>query len=376
MASSSSNNPSTRSGQASGATSMAELMARHSAKPINALKKGDYVKGILTKLNKREMLVDIQAKGEAIVLEHDPKMLRSIQAFLKEGQEVEVSIISPESESGQPVVSLRRFIQDIVWKELETIKKNQDKVDVTINEVTKGGFVVSTHDGQSGFLPNSHSNASQGALSVGKTIQVTIADLNREDNKIIFSQKITMTPEEFSEVTKEFTKGTKVKGEISSVTTFGYFVMLHPKSTDKTIDGLIHVSEISWDRVEDPLTLYKVGQEVEVVVIGTDRDSRRVDLSFKRLTSDPFEKLKEEYPVDKQITAKVARTEDGNVYLDLGDPSTGSGQGYVEGLIKKEKIPPMTTYEAGQNVTATVTSHDMRRRRIELTPGLKEKPLM
>lgn len=369
MASSSSNNSgATSPSTGSGSKTMAELMAKQSTKQVNALKKGDYVKGTLTKLSKRDMLVDIQAKGEAIVLEHDPKMLRSIHAFLKEGQEVEVSVISPESESGQPVVSLRRFIQDIVWKQLESLKKAQDKVEVTINEVTKGGYVVSTLDGQSGFLPNSHSNASQGALSVGKTIQVSIADLNREDNKIIFSQKTTMTPEEFAEVTKEFSKGTKVKGEISSVTNFGYFVMLRPKSTDKTIDGLIHISEISWERLEEPLSLYKVGQEVEVVVIGTDRDSRRVDLSLKRLTADPFEKLKEAYPVDKQISAKVARTEDGNVYLDLGEG--------VEGLIKKEKVPPMTTYEVGQSVNATVTSHDLRRRRIELTPVLKEKPLM
>jgi len=360
MASTSSNN--------SGANSMAELMAKQSTKPVVGLKKGDFVTGTLTKLSKRDMLVDIQAKGEAIVLEHDPKMLRSIHAFLKEGQTVEVSVISPESESGQPVVSLRRFIHDIVWKELERLKKNQDKVEVTINEVTKGGFVVSALDGQSGFLPNSHSNSSQGSLSVGRTLQVTIADLNREDNKIIFSQKTTMTPDEFAEVTKEFTKGAKVKGEISSVTNFGYFVMLHPKSTEKTIDGLIHISEISWERLEEPLSLYKVGQEVEVVVIGTDRDSRRVDLSLKRLTTDPFEKLKEEFPVDKQITAKVTRIDDGNIFLDISEG--------LEGLIKKEKVPPMTTYEIGQSVSATVASHDLRRRRIELTPVLKEKPLM
>lgn len=347
---------------------MADLMAKQSTKPVIALKKGDYIKGILTRLGKRDMLVDIQAKGEAIVLEHDPKMLRSIRSLLKEGQVVEVTVISPESESGQPVVSLRRFIYDIIWKELESLKKSQEKVEVIISEVTKGGFVVSTLTGQSGFLPNSHTNTSQGSLSVGKSIQVTVADLNREDNKIIFSQKTTMTPEDFALITKEFSKGTKVKGEISSVTSFGYFVMLHPQSMDKTIDGLIHVSEVAWERSDESLSLYKAGEEVEVIVIGTDRDSRRIDLSLKRLTVDPFEKLKEDYPVDKQISAKVSRTEDGNIYLDLSEG--------IEGLIKKEKVPPMTTYEVGKIVTATVTSHDLRRRRIELTPVLKEKPLM
>ena len=352
----------------SAATSMAELMARTTSKPLVSFKKGDIVSGTLLKMQKGEMLVDIQAKGQAIVLERDPKMLKSIHTFLKEGQTVTVQILSPESETGQPVVSLRKFVYDLIWKHLEELKKSQEKVDVTITEVTKGGYVVSTKDGLSGFLPNSHANSTQGPLSVNKTISVSIADLNREDNKIIFSQKTTMTPEEFSALMAQFKAGTKVKGEIASVTTLGYFVLLTIPGSDKTVDGLIHVSEVSWERSDDQLSLYKVGDEVEAVVIGVDRDSRRIDLSLKRLTADPFEKLKEEFVLEKQATGKVIRTEDGNVFLDLGDG--------VEGLIKKEKVPAGTAYEIGQTVTVTVTAHDQRRRRIELTPVLKEKPLM
>lgn len=179
---------------------MAELMAKYQAKPLVALKKGDTVTGTITRLAKRDILVDIQAKGQAIVLERDSNMLRNIHSLLKEGQTVEVTVLSPESDSGQPVVSLRKFVHDLVWKRLEELKKSQDKVDVTINEVTKGGFVVATKDGLSGFLPNSHTNSAQGPLSHGKTISVSIADLNREDNKIIFSQKTTMSSEEFASV--------------------------------------------------------------------------------------------------------------------------------------------------------------------------------
>lgn len=354
---------STSSNQAS---SMAELMARQSSKPIVAIKKGDTIKGKLSFVGKREMLVDIQAKGQAIVLERDPHMLHNIKAFLHEGQEVEVTVLSPESDLGQPVVSLRRFVHDLVWKRLEELKKSQEKVDVTINEVTKGGFVVSTKDGLNGFLPNSHTNTTQGSLSVGKTISVSIADLNREDNKIIFSQKTTMSLEDFNDLIKEFKSGTKVKGEISSATNFGYFVLLH--KGNKTIDGLIHISEVAWERSDDALSLYKAGDEVDAVVIGSDRDARRIDLSLKRLTADPFEKMKEQYPLEKQVSGTVTKTEDGNIFLVL--------DGGVEGLIKKEKVPPTTTYSVDQTVTATVTSHDQRRRRIELTPVLKEKPLM
>lgn len=350
----------------SGATSMAELMAKHSAKPIVALKKGDIVKGRIIHMGKREILVDVQAKGQAIVMERDPRILHSIKSLLSEGQDVEVSIISPESESGQPVVSLRRFVHNLIWNRLDELKKSQGKVDVAIQEVTKGGFVVETKDGLSGFLPNSHTSTAQGPLAVGKTINVSIADLNREDNKIIFSQKTTMTLDEFNALVAEFQKGTKVKGEIASVTNFGYFVLLN--KADKTVDGLIHISEVSWERSDESLNLYKQGDEVEAVVIGVDRDARRVDLSLKRLIADPFEKIKEEFPLEKQVSGEVMRTEDGNIFVDLGNG--------VEGLIKKEKVPPTTVYEAGQTVTATVSAHDQRRRRIELTPVLKEKPLM
>lgn len=352
----------------SGSLTMAELMAKSTAKPIESIKKGDYIKGTLSRIGKREILVDIQAKGQATVLERDPKMLRNIKTLLKEGQEVEVSVLSPESDSGLPVVSLRRFISNIVWANLEEMKKTQEKVDVIINEVTKGGFVVTTKDGQAGFLPNSHSNSSQGSLTQGKTINVSIADLNREDNKVIFSQKTTISTEDFATMTSGFKPGTKVKGEISSVTNFGYFVLLHPSSGDRTVDGLIHISEVSWERSDDNLTLYKMGDEVEAVVISIDRDARRIDLSLKKLTIDPFVSLKENFPVDKKVQGAVRNLDGGNVTLELGEG--------VEGVIKKEKVPPTTTYAIGQVVDATVISHDPRRRRIELTPILKEKPLM
>ncbi len=353
--------------KSSGATTMAELMAKAQAKPMVSFKKGDLVKGIITKLSKREILIDLQGKSQAVVLEKDPHILRSIMSNLSEGQDIEVSILSPESETGQPVVSLRRYINNIIWKRLEEAKKSQEKIGVKIDEVTRGGFVVSTAEGLSGFLPNSHTIASNGPLTVGKQIQASIADLNKEDNKIIFSQKTTMSAEEFAALSSSFKPKTKTTGEVSSITNFGYFVLLHPQGSDQTIDGLIHISELSWSRVEDVSGLFKVGETIEVYVIGVDRDARRVDLSIKRLTADPFESIKEQYPLEKQVSVRVARTEDGNVFVEVG-------QG--EGIIKKEKVPPMTAYEPGQTISATVTAYDSRRRRVELTPVLKEKPLM
>jgi ribosomal protein S1 len=165
-------------------------------------------------------------------------------------------------------------------------------------------------------------------------------------------------------------KGAKVKATVSNVTTFGFFVTLAPDASkpDELIDGLVHISELAWTKVDDISTMYKVGDSIDVVVAGFDKDARRIDLSVKRLTEDPFEKLKENYPVDKKVSGKVVRTEDGSVIVDLGDG--------VEGIIKKEKVPAGTSYEQGKAIDVTVVAHDSRRRRLELTPVLKEKPLM
>ena len=149
-------------------------------------------------------------------------------------------------------------------------------------------------------------------------------------------------------------------------TTFGYFVTV--PVDDKEVEGLIHISELSWDKVEEIAGMYKPGEKLEAVVLGFDKDSRRIDLSIKRLTADPFEQIKEKYPVDTKVQGTVAKLEDGNVHLEL--------EGGVAGIIKKEKVPPTTTYEVGSSVNATVSSHDARRRRIELVPVLLEKPLM
>jgi small subunit ribosomal protein S1 len=354
---------------------MAELMAKHQGS-IVALRKGDIVSGKITKLTKNEITVDLHAKGEAIVMERDPHIMRNLLSHLSVGQEVDVSVISPESESGQPVVSLRRFIDNLLWKEVEALKQSQEQVNVTISEVTRGGYVVSSALGVSGFLPNSHTSFAKEDLSVGKTIKASIADLNREDNKVIFSQKTTLPLEEYEKAVAALKVGQRVQATISNIASFGLFVTIAPfaDQPEKLMDGLIHISEVSWNKVDDLTSLYKVGQTIEASVLGFDKDSRRVDLSIKRLSADPFEELKEQFPVDKKVQGTVARTEDGNIYVDLG-PSTDSGQ-VVEGMIRKEKVPPTTTYAVGSTINATVSSLDARRRRIELVPVLLEKPLM
>ena len=347
---------------------MAELMARQAKSPV-ILHRGDSVTGKITKLTKNEILINIDGKSEAIVFEKDPRIVRQLLQILHVGDEVQALVLHAESDAGQPVLTLRRFIEKKLWDDFAKIQKEKRPIDVTITDSTKGGYIVATESGINGFLPQSYTTMQQGTLAPGKVIPVSIVELNKDENKVIVSQKHAMSDDEFKALVSGFKLGQKITTKVLQVTNFGVFVALPTKDEKQSaIDGLIHISEVSWEKVDDLAGKFQPGQEIEAVIIGIDKDAKRIDLSIKRLTADPFEKIKEQFPLEKKVDGKVVKVDDGNVILDLGDG--------IEGMIRKEKVPPATTYADGQAVTATVSAHDARRRRIELTPVLKEKPLM
>ena len=156
------------------ATTMAELMARQTTAPTT-LKKGDEVKGVITKVSKQEILLDIQGKAEAVILERDKRLFRSLLLAIKEGDHVLGTVISVESETGSPLISLRRFMEEKGWQKLMEAQKNQEALDAVVTEVTKGGLVVAVDTGLSGFLPNSHM-LSSGSGVVGETITVYVLE--------------------------------------------------------------------------------------------------------------------------------------------------------------------------------------------------------
>ena len=355
-----------------GATSMAELMAKHKD-AFHVLKKGEKVTATVTRVTSQEMFVRINDKTEALVLEKDRNLFKQLTHLVKVGDTVEASVLSPENEMGMPVVSLRSFMDQKTWGELERLHTTQEKVEVTVREATKGGFLVDSETGISGFLPNSHVSVNEDAQAlVGKTLKVSIVDIDKEQNKVIFSQKGIISADEFKKLTAHLKTGTKVKGLISGITSFGLFVSLEKMGEDGYIDGLVHISEVSWEKVEDLSAMFAVGQEVEAVVVGVDAEAKRIDLSIKRLSKDPFEEISQAFPVDKKVSATVKAIDESGVTLDLGEVE---GQA-VEGLIKREKISPTTKYEVGQKVNVTVSQIDARKRKILLTPVLLEKPLM
>lgn len=350
---------------------MGSLLAKTKSK-FKILHKGDVIDGVITKLTPQEILVDIQAKTEAVVLEKDSRILRSLLSTLKEGDVVQVYVLNAESDSGNPVVSLRKFSDDKNWLLLENLKTNRETLDVTVREITKGGILVDTSFGVSGFLPNSQLiSQTLDAELIGKKLSVYISELNRPSRKIIFSEKRSVGNEEFEEIAKQFEIGQKIDTTIATVTSFGIFVslpLITPVHGITSVDGLVHISELSWEKVDTIEEKYHPLQEVHVQVLGKDMDAKRIDLSIKRLTTDPFSEKVKNLSVDQKVSGTVSKIGSSSVLIDLTDG--------IEGIIRKEKIPPGVSFSEGEEVTVTVSQIDKDRRKVILVPILKEKPMM
>lgn len=354
------------------ANSMAELMA-HQKSSFQTLHKGQQIKGVVTKATTKEVLLDINAKTEAIVMEVDKRLLHALLAIIKVGDTVQAMVISPESESGNPVVSLRKFLEDNIWGKLGDIQKNHEKVRVSVKEITKGGYIVDTPFAMDAFLPNSHVSVKEvGGDLVGKSIDVMIAEMNRELHKLIVSQKPIYAQEDFALLAKNFKQGQKIEVVVSHITSFGVFVSVpvtNVKNEATYLDGLIHVSEASWEKVTDLSDIFTVGKTIEVIVLGVDTNNKRIDLSLKRLTGDPFAEIAKKYVVDQKIKGTVVKVTDQGVVLDIGEGDL------AEGFIRKEKVPAEATYSDGQKLDVTVVEVDSKKHRIYLAPVLLDKPL-
>jgi len=351
-------------------TTMADLMKKSETVFIS-FQKGDIVNGTITKLTPSEILVNLGTKAEGVVLEKDKNILRNLLSSLKVGDKVTVSILSPESDNGYPVVSLRRFIDSRIWDTYIELQKKQETIDVTVLESIKGGFLV-TAGGTSGFLPNSQTTFVDNPQElVGKKLAVYILEIHQKDHKIIFSQKPPVTDEMVKKIGLLLKNGQKITSRVSSITPFGLFVSIQADG-DMIVDGFVHISEIAWKRTEDIAASFTVGQTIDAVVVRFDREAKRVELSIKRLTDDPFTALAKRYPVDKKVKAKVTRVVSTGLSLIIEDTEVSGG---IEGFIRKEAIPPTLTYEVGIVLDAIVSEVDTKRHKIVLVPVLKEKPI-
>lgn len=354
------------------ASSMAELMAK-AGSSFNILQKGQQVEGTIKKLTPQEILMDIEAKGDALVIEYDKQNLENLLSFLKVGDRVSATVISAESEEGFPVVSLRRTLDDIIFEKFEKLVKGEETLEIEVGEVGRGGYFAVTSEGVRGFLPLSQVIDESGSL-VGKKIQVKILEVDRSKKRVVFSQKALsyiLNPDEIRKVVK---KDDVVDGEITGVTPYGVFLSMNVSKNAK-VEGFIHISEISYERIDNLDAQFKKGDKIRAQIIEVDTSNRRVNLSIKKTKKDTFLEAKEKYKVEGRIKGTVSKVGSRGAVIALEEG--------ISGLIPSDKIPHFAEssrgktsgYNVGDIVDCEVVEIDQRRRVIILSPVLKSVPI-
>lgn len=380
---------------------MADLLESTGYK-IPALKRGQEVTGKVISKDRSEILIDIGAKSEGIVFGREFDAVRELASKLTAGDKVEATVVYPENDAGQVVLSLRKHSGDKLWKELEEKIESAEAITVTAIEANRGG-IICEYSGIHGFLPaiHLHSQISSPGDFFGRTLQVEVIDVDRDANRLIFAQK--KDAKELEEVKKLLAKieiGQKYEGEVKSVLPFGVFVQIEvpevakvsnvsnvskvksaavdQAKTSDTFDtrdtsdtfslvGLVHISEIAWEKVEDPTKFFKVGQKVEVMASAKDEEAGKLSLSLKQLAKDPFEEISANYAKDQKVIGAVSKVVRGGVYVTL--------EHGLEGFVTASKIPPNESWEAGKTVQCMVESVDVASRKITLVPYALEKPI-
>jgi small subunit ribosomal protein S1 len=247
---------------------MADLMKKVSADFVSP-KKGQILEATITKLTSSEILVDIGAKTEAVVLEKDRRLLKNLLNSLKVGDKVKVSVLNPESDFGNPVVSLRRFMDEKLWVNIEDLKNKKVNMDGEITQVSRGGFMVTTENGIQGFLPNSQTTLSE-SHALGAKIKVSILEIDKLDKKIILSQKEAAS-EDFEKAIGVLRVDQKIDSIVSNVAPFGVFVSI-------PVDGRNVEGFIKKDKIPVGAN-YEVGSKIQTVVSEFDKKNKRVILS-------------------------------------------------------------------------------------------------
>src|SRR2546421_2660605 len=257
---------------------------------------GDIVDGIVVRVDPDEVLVDIGAKAEGVISSKELGLRGETDALgLEPGDQIKVFVLQPENDEGNVVLSLRRARAETTWLVAAEKQTDGSVIDADVREQNKGGLIVNVL-GLRGFLPSSQvARAYGGSLEsvVGKRIPVKILEVNRKRNRLIVSPKAAEDEDRARKREELFSRlqtGSTVKGTVSGITSYGAFVDIGGA------DGLIHISELSWDRVSKVTDVLQLGEEVTVKVIKLDPEQTRISLSLRQLQQDPWERLVQSLP--------------------------------------------------------------------------------
>lgn len=353
-----------------GASTMDELMGRKES-TLSVPKRGSMIHGIITEVTGRNLLIDIGAKTEGTVSEKDFDEARDFIRSLKVGTEVTAYVVSPENDRGQILLSLRNAAGDWQWKQLQDWMRTGQVIEVRGLEVNKGGIVarIDSMDIQ-GFVPTSQlSSALASNLDelTNRVFKAKIIEVDRLNNRLIFSERSVSEQGEISakkEALKGLKPGMKVKGKIVGLTDFGAFAKV--KTGDQEIEGLIHISELAWDKIDNASSAVKEGDDVDLLVLDVNPGMGKVGFSLKQLTPDPWGNIEERYPPGKKLQGVVCKVAS---FGDIVQLEPG-----VSGLLHISKIPTQHEPAVGDTVEVVVEDLDPEHRKLALGMAVAEVP--
>jgi small subunit ribosomal protein S1 len=342
---------------------MDELLA---GSELSSLTVGEVVEGTVTTVRKNEVWIDLGAKGVGVVLRREIGHGQTME----EGQTVTVSVIDPEMDEGHALLSMKRAVKDRGWDEVQRIFDAQEIVEVQPYDANRGGLLVEL-EGIRGFLPVSQLAAGHYPRVSGADkdeilqklnaltsipLRVRVLDVSRKDNKLIFSEKEAVK-DDMQARFAELKVGDEVEGVVTGVIDFGAFMNVDG------IEGLIHISEISWERVDNPRNYVKVGETLKAKIIAIDKD--RLSLSLKQMQEDPWLSEVKAFKKGDVVEGKVTRITPFGAFVQLS--SAVEALVHVSEMSDDENVNPEQLFQLNEKKQFKVLDIDTENRKIALS---------
>ena len=351
-----------------------EALLENDAFSVELPKSGEIREGTIASISQGQILVSIGAKSEGVIAGRELEVIdnEDREAF-EVGQEIPVFVVNPEDSNGNVVLSYKRAQEQMAWVSVESQMEDDDVIDSKIIGYNKGGLIVGVH-GLRGFVPASQISVLRRSQAVGDTpeqrwakmigepISVRIIEVDKSRRRLICSERAASSESRQSikeRVIEELEEGHTYTGRVTSLADFGAFVNINGA------DGLVHLSELSWDRIQHPSEILEIGQEVKVKVINIDRDKRRIGLSLRALSDDPWRSRIENYSVGQLVEGEITRLTKFGAFARL--------EGDIEGLIHISEISetriehPKEVLKEGETVALRIIRIDPEQHRIGLS---------
>jgi small subunit ribosomal protein S1 len=332
---------------------------------INIFEEGDIVTGEVVRIDKDEILVDIGYKSEGVIPANELSIRKSVSTEneVSVGDKIDALVMQKEDAEGRLILSKKRARFEQAWKKIEEVEKNSETIDGTVIEVVKGGLILDL--GVRGFLPASLVDIRRIQNLdeyMGQTLNCRVIELNRSRNNVVLSRRAVLEDERKEvreQILDRLQPGDVVKGIISNIVDFGAFVDL------EGIDGLIHISELSWGHVNHPSEVLTVGQEVEVKVLDIDRDRQRVSLGLKQTQEDPWKSLVDSHNVGDIMTGAVTKLVSFGAFVQISEGIEGLV--HISELASHHVEKPEEVVSVGDDIEVKVIEIDSDRRRLSLS---------